>query len=258
MAIMMKTKKILVVSSDSRFMERFAQRRTQDGIAVEHARTGEESIVLVRILLPEIVLVGDDIQDIGPVALARRLRASVPSDSIPIVIVGLNQAALERSILSNESSVAPLPGPTRSGYLSEPIPPRRVTASQVDGTKNGNGSNKASDTNGSDEPSSLVCHSLRLDRNRHQVWVHETLVRLTPTEFRLLWELASRPGFVLSRQDLSQRCRRRDRAIQARTVDAHVKSIRRKLGSSSGLVETVHGIGYRFLDTKSISDQAVK
>jgi DNA-binding response OmpR family regulator len=92
----------------------------------------------------------------------------------------------------------------------------------------------------------LNCRGLRLDRIRHRAWVHDRPVHLTPTEFRLLWELASRPGCVMSRADLSKVCRGAVEAMQTRTIDAHVKAIRRKLKCDADLIETVHGVGYRF------------
>jgi DNA-binding response OmpR family regulator len=69
---------------------------------------------------------------------------------------------------------------------------------------------------------------------------------LTPTEFRLLWELVRRPGYVLSRSELTRTCKGSENAVQARTIDAHIKSIRRKLRDRAHLIETVHGVGYRF------------
>jgi DNA-binding response OmpR family regulator len=71
-------------------------------------------------------------------------------------------------------------------------------------------------------------------------------LHLTPTEFKLLWELARRPGEVLTRADLTTLCRGANSAVQARTVDAHIKSIRSKLQEHAQRIETVYGVGYRF------------
>ena len=242
MTITMNKKKILVVSSDSRCTERYSNSHAGSGLIIEHARNGQESLVFVRVLLPDIVLVGSDVVDMTPVDLAHRLRASVPTESVPIVIVGLDQAAIERSIRSNESVPASLRDDQETVLAKPP---------------NGHQNDRDplhSEHNGRETQSNLTCHGVRLDRNKHGVWVQDRPVRLTPTEFKLLWELASRPGYVLSRQELSNRCKRADRAIQTRTVDAHIKSIRRKLDSRAGLIETVHGVGYRFLDIDSASD----
>ena len=182
-------------------MERFARLRSINGLAVEHARSGEESLVLVRVLLPELVLISNDIADMSPVHLAQRLRASVPSETVPIVVVGLDHTAIERSILSNESvSLVADKSPTeKQAELAG------ETATDEHRQRNG-------EANCSESQANLTCHDVRLDRNKHGVWVQDRAVRLTPTEFKLLWELASRPGYVLSRKELSQRCKRADRS----------------------------------------------
>lgn len=80
------------------------------------------------------------------------------------------------------------------------------------------------------------------------------VLRLTPTEFKLLWKLASRPGYVLSRNELTKLCKGADgaTAVQSRTIDAHIKSILRKLSERSRLIETVHGVGYRFQEPSAV------
>jgi two-component system phosphate regulon response regulator PhoB len=77
-------------------------------------------------------------------------------------------------------------------------------------------------------------------------------LHFTPTEFRLLWELARQPGYVLSRTELTKLCKGSETAVQARTIDAHIKSIRRKLNDHADLIETVHGVGYRLQEVPSV------
>lgn len=72
-------------------------------------------------------------------------------------------------------------------------------------------------------------------------------VDLTATEFRLLYALAVRPGHVLSRRQLVRLAI--DQQVAERTIDVHVRAIRRKLGAHRRMVETVRGVGYRFNDT---------
>lgn len=90
-----------------------------------------------------------------------------------------------------------------------------------------------------------VCDGLRIDRRRHQASIDDRELRLTPTEFNLLWTLAAAPGQVFTRAELIDALRGEAAVGQARTIDVHVKSIRRKLGERADLIETVHGLGYR-------------
>lgn len=97
---------------------------------------------------------------------------------------------------------------------------------------------------------------LAIDRRRFSATLEGHELALTPTEFRLLWILARRPGHIFSRAQLSEVCGRHDPGgtgiAQERTIDVHVKSIRQKLAHRGDLIETVRGVGYRF---RSIASQ---
>jgi two-component system alkaline phosphatase synthesis response regulator PhoP len=98
-------------------------------------------------------------------------------------------------------------------------------------------------------PDLLRIHALEIDRDRYLVFRQVTgereEVRLPRKEFELLYYLASYPGKVFSRQELLDRVWGTDVYVVDRTVDVHVRKIREKLGSH--LIETVKGVGYRFL-----------
>jgi DNA-binding response OmpR family regulator len=87
---------------------------------------------------------------------------------------------------------------------------------------------------------------LRIDEVRHEVRLDGAVVELTPTEWGLLAALAAVPGRVFSRYELVNRVRGYEFAGYERTIDSHVKNLRRKLGDAAGeIVETVLGVGYR-------------
>jgi DNA-binding response OmpR family regulator len=89
---------------------------------------------------------------------------------------------------------------------------------------------------------------LCLDPERHQAVVDGRPVELTPSEFKLLLALARSPGRVFSRFELVNRVQGHDYEGYERTIDAHVKNLRRKIESDVGnprYVQTVHGVGYR-------------
>ena len=87
---------------------------------------------------------------------------------------------------------------------------------------------------------------LRIDDSRHEAWIDGRLVDLTPSEWGVLTTLASRPGRVYSRAELVNRVRGYEFAGYERTIDSHVKNLRRKLGDDAAdVVVTVQGIGYR-------------
>jgi two-component system OmpR family response regulator len=99
----------------------------------------------------------------------------------------------------------------------------------------------------------LELGELRLDRQRREVLLGEASIRLTATEFELLWTLAERPGHVLARDRLIDRVYGEEVVVDHRTIDTFVKRLRHKLagaapGRGEELIETVRGVGYRIRD----------
>ena len=80
----------------------------------------------------------------------------------------------------------------------------------------------------------------------HEVLVAGRLVQLTLTEFRILHLLAQRPGWVFTRSQIIDATQGDEASVTARSVDVHIVSLRRKLGLSGDMIETIRGIGYRF------------
>ena len=84
-----------------------------------------------------------------------------------------------------------------------------------------------------------------IDIDRHALTVCGTDVSLTRTEFDILRYLASRPGFVRTRDQIISAAHGPNAVLSSRTVDVHVTAIRRKLGRLGSLINTVRGVGYR-------------
>lgn len=127
-------------------------------------------------------------------------------------------------------------------YVTKPFSPRELVA-RVDAVLRRSGGES-----GQDGSVSFGGGMLRIDAERREVWVGESSVSLTRTEFDLLSILAARPGRVWSRFELVSRAQGDDREASERAVDVHVKNLRRKLGDPGAaprLVMTVPGIGYK-------------
>jgi two-component system response regulator BaeR len=96
-------------------------------------------------------------------------------------------------------------------------------------------------------PVALQTGSLELDAERFEARVHGQALTLTPVEFRLLRKLAAQPGRVYSRQQLMDALYNDHRVVSDRTVDSHVKNLRRKLGDLGvDPIASIYGLGYRF------------
>src|SRR5207244_9171985 len=99
---------------------------------------------------------------------------------------------------------------------------------------------------------------VRVDRVRHRATVKGRDLELTPTEFRLLECLLRQPGRAFTRHQLMDAAIGDGAIVLERTIDVHIKTLRRKLGSGD-LIETVRGVGYRFRevgDSQSPSDES--
>lgn len=89
-------------------------------------------------------------------------------------------------------------------------------------------------------------HGIEIDRVTHVTRINGVETELTPTEFKLLWTLMQQPGRTFSRLELLDSSRGLDANALERTIDVHVRALRKKLGDLADLIETVRGIGYRF------------
>ena len=97
-----------------------------------------------------------------------------------------------------------------------------------------------------------------VDRRRHQASVGGRALSLTRSEFRLLETLIRQPGRAFSRTELINAALGEDTIVLERTIDVHIRAIRRKLDECARLVETVRGVGYRFRDRSSSGEDSVE
>ena len=94
---------------------------------------------------------------------------------------------------------------------------------------------------------------LTLDRVRHRATLNDEVLDLTPTEFSLLDSMMRQPGRAYRRADLIDSAMGDDTIVLERTIDVHIRSLRKKLGAAADLIETVRGVGYRFRDLRGMS-----
>jgi two-component system phosphate regulon response regulator PhoB len=87
---------------------------------------------------------------------------------------------------------------------------------------------------------------IRIDKRSHRATYGEEVLPLTPTEFRLLETLLRQPGRAFTRHNLMEAAIGDNAVVLERTIDVHIKSLRRKLGPGGEMIETVRGVGYRF------------
>lgn len=97
-----------------------------------------------------------------------------------------------------------------------------------------------------DDIAVIVVDDLEINRGRHEVRLQGELLQLTMTEFGILSLLASKPGWVFTRQQIIDSVRGYDFLVTPRAVDVQIFGLRKKMGAFGTLIETVRGVGYRY------------
>ena len=98
----------------------------------------------------------------------------------------------------------------------------------------------------------LVSQGVMIDRRRHRATIGDKALELTPSEFSLLATFVRQPGRAFSRSELIGVALGDDAIVLERTIDVHIRALRKKLGEHADLVQTVRGIGYRFRDPSDV------
>jgi len=203
----------------------------RDGYEVLSAMGGRDGLALAQAVQPALVVLDLMLPDLSGEEVCAELRRD--SD---VAIVMLTAKSTEDDRIRGLDLGA-------DDYLVKPFSPRELVA-RVRALLR-----RTTDRRLAAEPVLRFDEGrLCLDPERHQAVVHGQSVELTPSEFKLLLALARSPGRVFSRFELINRVQGHDYDGYERTIDAHVKNLRRKIEpdlSAPRYVQTVHGVGYR-------------
>lgn len=203
----------------------------REGYIVYSAMSGREGLGLAATKRPALLVLDLMLPDMS----GEEICAEVRSRSDVAVLMLTAKASEEQRVQGFELGA--------DDYLSKPFSPRELVARVRAVLRR---------TASADTPLvaqlSFDAGRLRIDTVRHEVLVDDEPVALTPSEYKLLLALAAYPGRVYSRVELINRTQGHDFAGYERTIDAHVKNLRKKIERDPGApsyVETVHGVGYR-------------
>jgi two-component system response regulator ChvI len=207
----------------------------RDGFRVETFADGLQALTRFERALPDLAILDIVMPRLDGLELCRRLRAR--SEHLPILILSSKDEELDR-VLGLELGA--------DDYLCKPFALRELTARVRALLRR---ARLRQEPAGSDEEQLVDAGALRLDLRRFEAHWNDRALPLTLTEFNLLESLARRPGVVKSRAQLLAEAYPNDVHVEERTIDTHIKRLRRKLAdadASSDPIETVHGLGYRF------------
>jgi two-component system phosphate regulon response regulator PhoB len=223
--------KILVVDDEPEAVELLEFNLKQAGFEVITAADGAEAIKKARASLPGLILLDLMLPEVDGLEVCKMLRRDPATAAIPIVMVTAKAAEIDR-ILGLELGA--------DDYVTKPFSPRELVLRIKNILQRGRADNGASE--------SLKFGDLVIDNPRLLVTWKGKPVDLTATEFKLLKVLAERRGRVQSRDQLLRDVWEYNSLVDTRTVDTHMRRLREKLGPASKFLDTVRGVGYRFVE----------
>ncbi len=222
---MSRQPRILIVEDERTIAEAIAVRLTTEGFVVDQVHDGLAALDRAGSWVPDLVVLDVMLPGLDGYEVCRRIQAV---RAVPVLML---------TARDDEADLLVGLGIGADDYMTKPFSMRELTArirALLRRVERGR-------TDESTAPD-ITVDGLRIDGAARRVWSDGMIVHLTPTEFDLLSVLAARPGTVLTREALLAEVWGWNDASGTRTVDSHVKSLRRKLGA--GLVRTVHGVGY--------------
>jgi two-component system phosphate regulon response regulator PhoB len=228
---------VLVVDDEQEILELVKYNLVKDGYEVACVFSGEDALSTTRSTMPDIIILDLMLPGVDGLEVCRRLKIDPATAHIPVVM--LTAKGGEADIVAGLELGA-------ADYVTKPFSPR-VLLARVKAVL------RRDVSQSEDEAAVIRIKELALHPGRHQVYVQDRPVELTATEFRILRFLAKRPGWVFTRQQIVDAAQGddvfiTDRFVTDRSVDVHIVSLRRKLGSVGAYIETVRGVGYRLHD----------
>ena len=228
------TPTILVVEDESSIASFVSLYLKNAGYGVKTAATGTDALADVAAETPALIVLDLMLPDIDGIEVCRRIRKT---GEVPIIMLTARDEDVDK-IIGLEVGA--------DDYLTKPFNPRELVARVKSILR------RASPERRAVESKQLRHGDLLINSGRREVLVGDDEIQLAPKEFDLLWELLDHRGLVLTRDQLLERVWGYTFAGDTRTVDVHVRQLRRKLGDECP-VATVWGVGYKVADDAPVT-----
>ncbi len=221
---------ILVIEDEQAIADIVIYNLQKEGYGVQWERDGRSGLQSAQSLLPDLIVLDLMLPGIDGLQICRLLKGDSRTRQVPVMMLTARSAETDEIVGFNMGADDYVTKPFRVQPLIHRIKAllRRSDRSEADKRV-------------------IVLHGIEIDRTNHVAKFKDVILDLTPTEFRMLWTLISQPGRPFSRNELMETSRGDDSNSLERTIDVHVRALRKKMGVACDLVETVRGVGYRFL-----------
>jgi two-component system, OmpR family, alkaline phosphatase synthesis response regulator PhoP len=220
---------LLFVEDEKNLLNSLSYILEHEGFTVLKAASGEEALALAGKNRLDIVLLDISLPGINGFEVAERIR-KMPAAGSPCIIM-LTGSELEEDMIRALTSHA-------DDYITKPVRPR-VLLARIEAV-----SRRVKAQSGDKGP--LCFNGLRIDPRGVEAVLDGVPLELTKTEFDILLLLAENQNRAYSRAQIISKIRGEDYCVTERSIDYQVFSLRKKLGSAGELIQTVHGVGYKF------------
>ncbi|MDJ0829660.1 MAG: response regulator [Desulfobacterales bacterium] len=231
----MAKEKILIVDDEEDILELLRYNLAREGYQIEAAESGEKTLKKVRTDPPELIVLDLMLPGIDGLEVAKTLKNDPKTQDIPIIM--LTAKGEEADVVAGLELGA-------DDYITKPFSPR-VLLARVRAVLRRKSQEPVTDMN------ELNIHGIHIHPGRRSVTIDDQNVELTFTEFQVLYFLAKRPGWVFTRSQIVDLVRGHNYPVTDRSVDVQIVGLRKKLGPYGKHIETVRGVGYKFMEENS-------
>ncbi len=221
---------VLLIDDEPDLIELVSYNLIEAGFDVVAEKDGRAGLEAARRRPPDLIILDIMLPGMDGLEVCRELRNDSRAAMVPIIMLTARGAETDR-VVGLELGA--------DDYVVKPFSPRELVARVKAVLRRGHVHSEAKD---------IIRHGeLCIDMVRHKIMYGDDEVHLTVAEFAILRYLAGHPERVLSRNEIIDGALGKEVVVTDRNVDVHIGAIRRKLGAGRAMVETIRGIGYRFV-----------
>ncbi|RKY42013.1 MAG: two-component system response regulator [Candidatus Omnitrophota bacterium] len=218
---------IAVIDDEPDILELVSLHLTKSNFKVKGFLSAESFFKFLSSKIPDLIILDLMLPDSDGIEICKYLKSKEDFSSIPIIMLTARASETDK-VLGLELGA--------DDYVTKPFSPRelvaRVKAVLRRKTQDSGKKIKIGDI-------------LLIDLNKFEVFAENKKIDLTPTEFRILKILASKKGWVFTRDQILNHLWGQDKAVLDRTIDVHIKNLKEKLGKAKRFIKNVRGIGYK-------------
>jgi len=224
--------KILVIEEDRSLIEVLENNLNNSGYEVFCAYDGQSGLNQARSVNPDLIILDAVLPVVDGVEVCRELRAVAATRETPIMMLTTTKSEETDQLIGYSSGA--------DDYVEKPFSVRVLMERMKSLLLR-----RDRQLGGADI---VEMGRVGVDRIKHQASIDKKPLDLTPSEFRLLDTMMRQPGRAFDRTELIDLALGTDAMVLERTIDVHIRSLRKKMGDAANTIETVRGIGYRFRD----------